>query len=39
VIVGFAYEYAYEDHEYRTMNTKHAQCTLDTFGRSAGNCT
>lgn len=29
VIVGFAYEYAYKDHEYRAMNTKHVQCTLE----------
>ena len=28
VIMGFAYEYTYQDHEYiiRTMNTKHAPC-------------
>ena len=28
VIVGFAYEYTYQDHDYifRTMNTKNAQC-------------
>jgi len=36
MIIGFVHEYTYRDCEYRirTMNTKHAQCTCYTFGRS-----
>ena len=33
VIMGFAYEYTYQDHEYiiRTMNTKHERCLAFLF--------
>jgi len=36
MIVGFVDEYVYQDCEYRIriMNTKHAQSTHYTFGRS-----
>jgi len=32
MIMGFVYEYMYQDSEYKigTMNTKHAQCTCYT---------
>ena len=44
MITAFAHEYTYQDSEYRirAMNSKHAQCTCYTFGRSvlyiAPNC-
>jgi len=33
MIMGFTYEYTYQDHEYIIgMNTMHIQCTSNTFG-------